>query len=150
MGRNRYLHYLVRATVACSLAAAVAGVLVLSGCGGDSGPQRYNVSGSVTFDGKPVPAGSVLFEPDRSKGNSGPAAAVKIKDGKYDSKIDGKGTVGGPHVVKITGMDGVPQEDFPDGTVLFAEYSTTVDLPKGDGVQDFDVPATAGAPKPTE
>lgn len=143
MSWNHCPDYLGVAARGCSLIMAVASVLFLSGCGGPSGPERYHVSGTVTFDGKPVPAGSVLFEPDKSKGNSGPAAGVKIKGGKYDTRIDGKGMVGGPHLVKIIGTDGVaPSEDFPEGTVLF-EYATTADLPKDEATQDFDVPATA-------
>ena len=36
---------------------------VLSGCGGDSGPARYEVTGKATFDGKPIVAGSISFTP---------------------------------------------------------------------------------------
>ena len=36
-------------------------VLVLAGCGRQSGPPRHELSGTVTFDGKPVPAGEIQF-----------------------------------------------------------------------------------------
>ncbi len=40
----------------------VAGVaLLVSGCGGSTGPATVTVSGNVTLDGKPVPSGQILF-----------------------------------------------------------------------------------------
>ncbi len=116
--------------------------LAASGCGGSSGPARYRVSGKVTFKGQPVPAGRITFEPDAAKNNSGPAGYAEIKDGRYQTPAD-KGTVGGPHQVRIVGFDGRPVGESPDGTPLFPEYRTTANLPKGEGTQDFDVPAAA-------
>ena len=40
-----------------------ASVCFVAGCG-QSGTRRYNVEGTVTIGGKPVPAGEVRFEPD--------------------------------------------------------------------------------------
>jgi hypothetical protein len=90
-----------------------------------------------------VPAGSITFEPDSSKGNSGPAVSLKIKDGKFDSRTEGLGHVGGPHKVRITGLSGQAGADefFPEGTPLFPEWQTTVDLPKQGSEQKFEVPA---------
>lgn len=116
----------------------------VAGCG-ERPPTLYHVSGSVTFNGKPVPAGSVLFEPDTTKGNTGPAGFAKIKDGKYDTRDGGRGTIGGPHIVRITGLDGIPAEELPEGTPLFPEYTKAIDLPKQNSTQDFDVPATGPA-----
>jgi hypothetical protein len=48
----------------------------LVGCGG-----KGNVSGTVTLDGKPLPAGKISFLP-----NKGPAVTAEIKDGKYSAK----------------------------------------------------------------
>lgn len=124
---------------------AVAGTILLAvvvGCGGPAGPARYDLSGAVTFGGKPVPAGRVVFEPDGDKGNAGPAAYAPISAGRYATPR-GKGTVGGPHVVRITGTDGVPTPELPQGRMLFAEYRTTVDLPREASTKDFDVPADA-------
>lgn len=121
--------------------ALLAGVgLAASGCGGSGGPTRYRVSGNVTFKGQPVPAGRITFEPDTAKNNSGPAGYAEIKDGRYETPAD-KGTVGGPHQVRIVGFDGRPVGESPDGAPLFAEYRTAADLPPGDATQDFDVPA---------
>lgn len=121
--------------------------LLVMGCG-QRAPTLYHVSGTVTFGGKPVPAGSIVFEPDTSKGNQGPAGFASIKDGKYDTRDAGRGTVGGPHVVRITGLDGVPAEELPQGTPLFPEYTTEIDMPKKNATQDFDVPITGQLQKP--
>lgn len=135
------------------LAIVLLSLLVIAGCG-ERPPTLYHVSGTVTFGGKPVPAGSILFEPDTTKGNQGPAGFARIKEGKYDTRTSGQGTIGGPHIVRITGLDGIPGEELPEGTPLFPEYKTQVDLPKQNSTQDFDVPATgqsqgAGGPGPS-
>lgn len=119
----------------CLLAA----VFLTAGCGGPTGPERYQVSGSVQYEGKPVPVGTIVFEPDSSKGNSGPACYAQITAGRYMSE-SGKGVIGGPHVVRIDGADGVPADEMPQGQPLFPEYQTTIDLPKADSTQDFVVP----------
>jgi len=128
------------ATTCGAFAIAAIATLIL-GCGAPSGPPRYDLEGSVTYGGKPVPAGRVVLEPDSDKGNSGPASYGEIKDGRYVTE-PGKGTVGGPHVARISGTDGVPQAEVPQGLPLFGEYRTTVDLPRQSASHDFDVPAT--------
>ncbi|MCA9068003.1 MAG: hypothetical protein KDA84_03735 [Planctomycetaceae bacterium] len=118
------------------------------GCGSpNDGPKRYHISGKVTYDGKPIPKGKIYFEPDDSKGNSGPQAGADIVDGEYET-ANGKGVVGGPHLVKITGTDGVETqvegEVLPDGKTLFPPYETTFNFPKEDGEHSFKVPKTTG------
>lgn len=120
------------------LAAAVA----LAGCGGAAGPERHKLTGTVKYNGQDVPHGQILFSPDASRQNSGPGSVAIIRDGKYET-YEGKGTVGGPHRVSITGyetpLDGsVPEEDVRE---MFPSYQTTVDLPRGAGKYDFVVPA---------
>ncbi|NLY01575.1 MAG: hypothetical protein GXY83_36265 [Rhodopirellula sp.] len=56
------------------------GSLVLAGCGGSGGPSTYGVSGTVTFDGKPLPEGDIIF---RDPAGQSPSAAGRITDGKY-------------------------------------------------------------------
>src|SRR3954447_10861772 len=112
---------------------------VLVGCGGE---RVYHVSGTVTYQGKPVPVGNIVFEPDPSAGNKGPAAFAKIKDGHYDTSLgDARGTVGGPHLVRIQGRDGIARGELINGMLLFRDYNTKVDLPKKSGEQNFEVPA---------
>ncbi len=119
------------------LALATIGLCVgLAGCGdGGDSTKRFDVSGAVTFDGKPVPSGTILFEPD--SGNRGPAGFAQIRDGKYDTSVGGKGTVGGPHVARLSGAD---------KTALFSDYVVKVDLPQQQSTKDFEVPASAKAP----
>ncbi len=116
--------------------------MVLLGCG-PGGPPQYHVSGTVTYGGQPVPTGQVLFAPDTSKGNSGPATAVRIQDGKYDTRGANRGTVGGPHVVTISGFDGKPDPnaELPEGRMLFSDYRVEIDLPKEAATENFAVPA---------
>lgn len=122
---------------------ALGAIGMVSGCGGASGPERYELSGTVQFQGKPVPAGQIVFEPDSSKGNVGPQGMAEIREGKYDTRDGGRGMVGGPHVVRIRGYDRLSLDEMHPPQPLFPEYETTVDLSKEDGVYDFDVPAGA-------
>lgn len=116
-------------------------LLPLAGCG-DSGPPRYDVSGTVTYNGKPIPAGTILFTPDASQGNTGPSGFATIKNGKFDTKLDGAGTVGGPHRVSVDGYDGQakPELALPDGESLFQGYMTQLELPKEATAIEIDVP----------
>lgn len=134
--------------------ATLLAILLAAGCG-SGGAGRLSVSGKVTYQGRPVPAGSVTFEPDASRGASGPGAVAEIKDGRYRTP-SGKGPTAGPHRVRITGYDGKPCTLdgtpggmwLPQGKALFPQYQTTVDLPADASAQDFDVPAGAAATGP--
>ncbi|HVJ85596.1 MAG TPA: hypothetical protein VM452_08120 [Caulifigura sp.] len=63
----------VRRLAACAVAA------FLAGCSGDS-PGRYPVSGTVTFDGKPVAQGDIQM---MFVDGMGRPEAARIVDGKY-------------------------------------------------------------------
>jgi hypothetical protein len=113
--------------------------LLFLGC--SSGEKIHDLSGAVTFQDKPVPAGHIVFEPDTAAGNNGPAGFAKIKDGRYDTRIlEGRGVVGGPHLVTIMGQTGIPSGELLNGKPIFPEYTTTADLPKNNGTHDFEVP----------
>lgn len=120
---------------------------LLSGCGQDTGPQRYEVSGSVTYEGKPVLKGFVYFSPDTEQGNKGPGGGAPIDQGKFKTER-GKGVVGGPHVIRVVGYDGVAAvvegEQLTDGKPLFIPYFMKVDFPKKDHVLDIPVPQGGG------
>ena len=123
------------------LVVGIAGCAV--GCQ-PAGPARFHVSGTVKFDGKPVPAGYIVFEPDAARGNRGPGAGAAIVGGSFATAA-GQGIVGGPHVVRIHGTDGVPVEVSgeglnPDGTTLFPDYETRVEFPHADTTHNFVVP----------
>jgi hypothetical protein len=113
--------------------------VAFAGCGSkpDEGPTRYQVSGQVTFDGKPVPTGTITFVT-----TSGPSGSAQITDGKYDTRT-GKGVVGGPHQVMIEGFDGKGTELGAVGNPIFNPYRIEADLPQEDTTKDFVVPASA-------
>ncbi len=120
-------------------ALLVAGLLLApSGCG-EKGPNQNRVSGKVTFNNQPVPAGRITFEPDVMAQNRGPGGFALISSGQFDTGKNGKGTVGGPHIVRITGFE----SDRPGAAPLFKTYETKADLGKGATTKDFDVPASA-------
>lgn len=127
---------------ACAVAVAS------GGCGSrDSGPTRYTLSGTVSFDGKPVPYGTISMAPDTSQGNSGPGSFAQVRDGRYRT-ASGAGTVGGPHVLTITGLKAIPGTAGvdPDSIMLFSSYQITVDLPRENTVHDIAVPRSAASP----
>lgn len=66
----------MRATRVTAFVLLILGLL--AGCGG--GQATGDVSGTVSFDGKPVEMGSITFLP--ADGN-GPSAGGSITDGKY-------------------------------------------------------------------
>lgn len=115
------------------------------GCGGgDSGPQKYSLTGKVTFNETPIPRGMIVFSPDARQDNRGPGAIAIIKDGQYSTEV-GKGMIGGPHEIRINGFDGVAAGELIDGKPLFESYTQTVDLPRKSGTFDFNVPGNSKA-----
>ena len=118
--------------------------LLSGGCGGPSGPPRYDLSGTVTYQGKPLPLGYIGFAPDTAKGNDGPGSHATIQDGKY-ATMPGHGTIGGPHVVTITGFDGAAHGQGLAanrmGRPLFPPTEIEADLPREPATHDFMVPA---------
>ncbi len=125
-------------------------LMSLVGCGGgDAGPPRFQLSGTVTFDGNPVPNGMIVFEPDTSRNNKGPQGLAVIDQGKFDTSLaGGKGIVGGPMVVRITGQSskGDPNSDEPI-KALFENFELREEFPKSKSTKDFAVPKEAGDPK---
>ncbi|HYH69566.1 MAG TPA: hypothetical protein VD866_33025 [Urbifossiella sp.] len=119
------------------------------GCGDGKG---YRFQGKVTFKNQPIAAGKIYFNPDTSKGNTGPSGFADIKDGAYDtSATGGRGYGGGPTIIAIEGFDpsakGAKDKDDKSGETtikaLFPRYEFTMDLPKEGQTKDFDVPGDA-------
>ena len=75
------------------------GLYFLPGCGGSS--DRRSLCGTVTFDGEPLPEGSIEFIP--APGTKGPVAGGKITDGKFTVDSN-KGTFDGTFRVEITAV----------------------------------------------
>ncbi len=113
-------------------------LFVTAGCGSsETGPDRFRVSGEVTFDGKPVPAGSIDFETA-----NGPPGGAQIVNGKFDTN-SGKGVVGGPHSVVIQGFDGNGANPGELGQPIFKPFRIEFDFPKEESTHQFEVPASA-------
>jgi len=131
-----------------SLAGLLLAGFVLAGCSKE--PTRYQVSGKVTFKGAPVALGRIYFDPDAAKKNDGLQGYAEIKNGEYDTAKGGKGTTGGPVVVRIEAFDGVGTDpERPNGKPLFPYWQEQVELPKEAKItKNFDVPASAVNMKP--
>jgi hypothetical protein len=117
-------------------------LMFLAGCG-PGGPALYQVSGTVTFAGKAIPAGRIDFFPDVTKKNDVPQGYAEIHDGHFDTRKGGQGHGGGAMVIKIEGFDGKSDKPKGVGNPLFGAYEIQRELPKADSEQSFDVPAAA-------
>lgn len=103
-------------------------LLVLLGCGGSDGPQRYEVSGEVTLQGKPLENGTIEFDPQDDP--KIPGGAV-IEKGRYTISAE-KGLPAGKYVVRIyaTDQQGGEVEEAPGESrvlakeLIPAEYNT--------------------------
>ncbi len=137
-----------RITIAPLIAVALVALGLMAGCGGSGGgdaPERISLSGKVTFNGQPVPAGDLSFAPDREQGNKGPAGVATIEDGVYHT-VDGKGPVAGAQVVTINGFEAGESADPASGPpVLFSDYQTKVVISPDQSELDFEV-KLEGAP----
>src|SRR5262245_21976609 len=129
------------------LPAALILVALLVGCGGDR-PRTAVVQGKVTFRGKPVPNGTILFHPA-----SGPTAQGEIRpDGTYRLTTfrEGDGAVLGKHKVVIVAMQDtggrLPEERTPLPPPIIPEKYTSIgtsdlraDVKEGENTLDFDL-----------
>ncbi|WP_165064051.1 hypothetical protein [Paludisphaera rhizosphaerae] len=77
--------------------------LLTAGCGDDGLGERYKVTGTVTYQGKPVSNGSIQFYPNGGGPEQRGATGV-IKDGVYwlSTQGDDDGAFPGSYVVAIT------------------------------------------------
>jgi hypothetical protein len=112
------------------------------GC--DSAPPMAQISGTVTFKGKPIPAGNVMFTPDvEAKG--GQIRMFMVTEGKYDSaKETVPGLPPGNYTVTIAGYDGVRIPMYFQGKQIFNSVKENVTVPAGSSTKDFLVPDSAG------
>jgi hypothetical protein len=103
---------------AALLGAAAVVVTGAPGCGSASdGIERRAVFGSVTLDGKPLPDGSITFNPT----GTGPSAGGSIADGRY-SISRSEGPSPGPHQVYVYSLEKtgrkIPDADGPPGSTV--------------------------------
>ncbi len=114
----------------------------LIGCRNEE-PDCTAVHGSITFQGKPVPAGTIVFEPDASRGNQGPSGFANITDGQYDTRDGGKGVRPGAVVVWVSGFDGVNRTNTDSGLgkPLCSMYKTSGQITAPTTSLDVEIPA---------
>jgi hypothetical protein len=105
-------------------------------------PTRYEVHGRVTFDGKPIPLGKIVFSSNPSAGFTGVDGWAPISDGAFDTDSGGYKTAGGNLVARLEGR-GPPSERFPEGKPLFSNYDVPVVVPKARTELNFEVPRSA-------
>jgi hypothetical protein len=112
------------------------------GCSGEK--PSTQLSGTVTFKGKPVPSGYINFMPDSTKKVYGEVRMVRIKDGAFSTKEgNANGIFPGESVIAISGFDGKPLDFYPDGKQIFNLWQTTGTVPTGKGKMEFTVPDSA-------
>ncbi|WP_442481395.1 hypothetical protein [Aeoliella sp. SH292] len=112
-----------------------------TGCGRSNGPVRHDVDGTVTFEGQPIASGVVVFDPDIAKQNKGPQAFARVTQGQFSTADSGKGMVGGPHVLTISGEVG-PDPKKP-GNILYINHKLELDLPNDDYTAEIAIPASS-------
>jgi hypothetical protein len=125
-------------------------VVLVVGCGGDS-LNRAEISGKVTFGGKPVDSGIVTFLPQSVE--KGGVVGAKIINGEY--RLDrSEGPVVGTYTVKVSSvqktgkivddpMMGKVEEDAemipePYGGI---KSPLTAEVKPGKNIVDFDIPS---------
>jgi len=80
-------------------------VSIFVGCGRPDGPTLWRVSGTVSYGGKPVPSGEVMFTPDGAKRNKGRQGLASILQGRFDTRGSrAPGIEGGPMVIQVSGQ----------------------------------------------
>jgi hypothetical protein len=128
---------LLRVGTIFALVGSLVTLFAIAGCS-PAGPTRYTLSGDVTYDGQPVNSGVILLEPDTSRGNSGPGAVATIDGGHYRT-APGRGTVGGPHIARITAGTGVDVSELSPYGALHSqrELRVQVDVPKSHATHNF-------------
>ncbi|MGL6073175.1 MAG: hypothetical protein ACRC8S_03325 [Fimbriiglobus sp.] len=102
---------------------------------------KFRVSGTVFCDGKPVPMGSIYFDPDPTKGGTGTQGHADIRDGKFDTNAPGcSGVKAGAYIVRVLGYDGKVANESPYGQPLFLEQTSSKTFEAKDNELQFDYP----------
>lgn len=104
------------------------------GCGGNGGVERHDISGTATFDGQPIVYGQVEFISKHGANVDAPSGTAGIRDGKYDTSVDGQGILAGPYELLVTAYPSkLPEADDETAEVaeiqpLFFNYSIEATL----------------------
>lgn len=103
--------------LAGSLLATLFALSVVAGCGSASAPKTVKVHGKVTFQGKPLTVGRVVFQPAKPAAGypSRPASGSLQADGSFEmsSFQSGDGVVPGEYQVGINTRTSGPTPENP-------------------------------------
>jgi hypothetical protein len=106
---NRFIRYASKKWQPVVSALSVSAVVVVLGCSGDDSGlgRRYKVTGKVTYNGAPVPHGTVNFLPTKPPPPEGRTATGEIEDGYYSLGTTGNndGALPGEYKVAIVALD---------------------------------------------
>ncbi len=130
----------------CCAGVFVAVAVLVAGCSG--GPEFGDVSGTVSYDGKPVEDGSITFTPTDGKGQGGGGT---IKDGKYTAKvslgtmkvnISGSKVVGKKKVYNTPNSPEMPitEEILPNKYSDRNKTELTFEVKPGPGEKNWELP----------
>lgn len=120
-------------------------LLLFASVGCTSRPTPAQLSGKVTFKGKPVPAGWISFTPDMGGATEEQVRLLIIQDGNYDSSSAGaSGIVPGRYAIRIAGFDGKTIPHFGQGKQIFNPVEEACEVPAGTSTKDFVIPDSAG------
>jgi hypothetical protein len=115
-GRHRHAkprpwHPTPTSSVAQALGFLLPLLVLAAGCGGSAG-QFVPVAGKVTFRGKPLAAGTIVFAPDPDRGTTAiPVCAEIQSDGMYRLKpSDAPGIAPGWYRVTVAAVEIVPAQ----------------------------------------
>ncbi len=119
----------------------------LLGCGGGGAESLHKVSGTVTYQGNPVPNVTVTFTPTGEAGSGRPGTAITDANGSFDSVTTynpSDGVIPGSHKITLavassggdsTELDEAAYEEEDTSTLPFpmkylntAESDVTVDV----------------------
>lgn len=84
MTRRSFLVFSPRLQILLTTGSCLSLLVLALGCGGNSGPQRAAVSGTITFDGQPLSRGTITFVP----AVEGTAASGEIENGQFSIPAD--------------------------------------------------------------
>ena len=124
-------------------------VLVPMACG-SSGPEMARVKGRVTYQGKPVPKGTITFQATAPEGRN--ATGQIDPDGYYTLQTEepGDGALVGSYLVAISArdeavLDYIPKKPIPPKFLVPAKYEDPAKsglkraVPRGGGTMDFEL-----------
>jgi len=136
--------------VRCGLALTLLVAAISGGCGNGDRFQRTIVTGTITYDGQPIPKGAIWFVPTESVGNQAPTGFARIEDGRFATER-AKSPITGRYTIKVTGFDGAEptaaekaellSSDFL-GHAIFPEYVQEAEIAADEMTLDLDVPKT--------